>query len=572
MSTEIDLKSHLLDGRRFTNLATRKYIMPEADFNNVIAGGTTILNNMIQWYVSDFIAYQQDRIYELQRYYLSDNDIHYQANKQSGKANNKIASSFARFITNTKTGYFLGNPIQYKIDTNFEDLQSVLETFNDNESIDYHDKLIKKDLSITGRAFELLYADPGTTNIHIKRIDPSEIFMIYDSTLNGKPLCAVRFFDVQTFDADYTLYDVYTNDTVYHFKGDEIESTEFLSQEENIFAVLPVVEYANNEERIGDWEFELDNIDAYDKGMSEMANSQENFTNAKLIITGEFDLGVDNSVETVDNSDEDNDPDSETENVNSSTAKTFKIQAHPDVRADDNFLWLKPYKFTDDVTGQQTINNPTAQYLVKELNADGWQTYMSSLQSQILQSTNTPDVSDESFSGNSSGVALSYKLWGSDQDRKMQESLFSAAIKDRLSIMIEYWQMLAKVENNATSQNVSLVYSPNLPKSDSEKMQVITAVNALGKVSDDTILEMLSQITGISDTEEETRIQSQQDSQTAQAQEYDPANFVQQVQSNLANTVQSKNSSQTNDNSVDPRVQAIANLRAKQAATEQPNS
>lgn len=568
MSTETNLKTHLLDGRRFTDLATRKYIMPAADFNNVIASGTTILNNMIQWYVSDFIANQQDRIYELQRYYLSDNDIHYQPNKQSGKANNKIASSFARFITNTKTGYFLGNPIQYKIDTNFEDLQSVLETFNDSESIDYHDKLIKKDLSITGRAFELLYADPGTTNIHIKRIDPSEIFMIYDSTLNGKPLCAVRFFDIETFDADYTLYDVYTNDTVYHFKGDEIESTEFLSQEENIFAVLPVVEYANNEERIGDWEFELDNIDAYDKGMSEMANSQENFTNAKLVITGEFDLAVDNSVEVVDNSDENNDPDSETEEVNANTAKTFKIPAHPDVRADDNFLWLKPYTFTDDVTGQQTINNPTAQYLVKELNAAGWETYMSSLQSQILQSTNTPDVSDEAFSGNSSGVALSYKLWGSDQDRKMQESLFSAAIKDRLSIMIEYWQMLAKVENNATSQNVSLVYSPNLPKSDSEKMQVITAVNALGKVSDDTILEMLSQITGISDTEEEIRIQTQQDSQTAQAQEYDPANFVQQVQNNLANTVQSKNSGQTNDNSVDPRVQAIADLRAKQAAAQ----
>lgn len=56
--------------------------------------------------------------------------------------------------------------------------------------------------------------------------------------------------------------------------------------EEHFFQQVPLTEYSLNEERVGAWETKLDEIDAYDQALSEMANSQEDFSNSMLMING----------------------------------------------------------------------------------------------------------------------------------------------------------------------------------------------------------------------------------------------------------------------------------------------
>lgn len=621
MSTVENLDTHFLDGRRFTDLATEKFILPASKFNaaeQMFINSKAVFTpadpennngdletssqfvNLIQWYLTRFAANQQPRIRTLQRYYVGDNSIHYSPRKRSGIADNKIAASFPRYITNLKSGYFLGNPIEYKPDTEkYPKFSSSLNDFNNANSIDYHDKLVKKDLSICGRAYELLYVNQGTNDVKITRVDPLSAFCIYDSTIDQNRLCGVRFYEISTFDSEFFLVDVYTQNYIYHFETSSDTGGDFVLSslidnstndetglpngiETNLFNGVPLVEFYNNEEEIGDWEFELDDIDAYDRAVSEMANSQENFTNSKLVITGEFD---DSSLTTDPSNIPPSDPFSSIDGEptlgdqilpnssdSSETGSTQfiipkeKLAPHPNINGQDLYLWLKPYYFTDPVNGGTQVIQPKAEYLTKELNSAGWQNYINVLSSNILQMTGTPDTTDESFSSNSSGVALSYKLFGSDQDRKMQESLFSQAILQRLKLLSEYWQLIEESEgdnsdgsNLTTDQiasSVKLVYTPNLPKSDAEVLAVIQGINGLNKVSSQTILEMISKLTGVSQQQEQQRLDSQSESESDQESNYDPATFAQQV------------AQQNAQQQIDPRIQAIANMRKQQSQQE----
>ncbi|QFR68460.1 phage portal protein [Companilactobacillus paralimentarius] len=65
---------------------------------------------------------------------------------------------------------------------------------------------------------------------------------------------------------------------------------DIIKEEEHGFGSVPITEYINNDERMGDWEYKLDTIDSIDKSKSEMANSQEDFSNAMLMLTGDIDV------------------------------------------------------------------------------------------------------------------------------------------------------------------------------------------------------------------------------------------------------------------------------------------
>lgn len=55
--------------------------------------------------------------------------------------------------------------------------------------------------------------------------------------------------------------------------------------------------------------------------------------------------------------------------------------------------------------------------MVKNLNHEALGQLESNLRRSILQLSMTPDLGDEHFAGNTSGVALQYKLWGIEQVR-----------------------------------------------------------------------------------------------------------------------------------------------------------
>ncbi|MCD7138786.1 phage portal protein [Limosilactobacillus balticus] len=503
----------ILNGNRWSKSVNQPYIMPADVFNNAFKNGSIEeIAQIVRKFVERHSSIDAPRIVKLQRYYLGDNDIHYWHNdkKAKGRSDNRIASGFAKFITNMRVGYMLGKPIQFKYNSDDEDenVKEDLDSFNKDNDEEYHEKVMKTNLSTTGRAYELLYAGESakdadgnylTPDVKMRAIDPATAFVVYDTTIDQHSLFGVRYYMVD-YDNNQTYYvDVYTANMTYHLKTTDLSvngNYSLLSKESTSFGAVPLTEFINNENKTGDWESKLDEIDAYDLAMSEMANSEGDFANAKLFLSGDIDFSDDKvPLKKADGSnflDDDGNP-----------------VMVPKVDTKDPYLMAKP-SVIPNPSGSPTVIESKAEYLTKQLNEQGWQTYINQLITDIHKDTNTPNTTDEAFSGQSSGVALMYKLFGEDQERSMQESLYTRGIMRRLRLLGNFWKHNREINDSSIMSNYKPHYTPNLPKNNVELVDMIVKIWDMGLISKETCLEMLSQITGKSAQAEMKRIKKQQ--------------------------------------------------------------
>ncbi|TLQ05471.1 phage portal protein [Pediococcus stilesii] len=498
----------MLSGPRFSPDANAEFLMPKELFNqdNPVSVGK---------YVSKFIQRHYDeqvpRLTTLERYYQGYNDILYWNSKKAvNRADNKIPSGYPKSITNIRVGYAVGNPIQYKFNnrdgqnnTDGEKILQLINDFNNDNDIEYHDKMMKKHLSVTGRAYEMLYSPSDETKLKVKNIDPTQAFVVYEADIEKKPLFAVYYYPINFDDDTNWQVTVYTIDNIYTYPlvNSPLQdySTLVPEKETSVFIGVPILESKNNAERMGDWETKLNEIDAVDKSLSEMANSQEDFNNAILCISGKLDLSANHEPILDENGDPIRDSDG---NI------LYKVRPGEEIDPKARIMFLKA-SVTDSGTGTPVVTQTTAEYLTKELNADGWKTYMDKLNADIHKDTNTPDVADENFASNASGVAMSYKLWGQDQERSIQESLYKRMLMNRYRLLAASWYMLGKDGGSPVQDLVNQiepVFSPNLPKNDSEKMAVAKTLSETGAFSDQTIQEYAASVTGIQPSEEERRV------------------------------------------------------------------
>ena len=513
----------LLNGKRWAPEANKEYVMPKSEFNTAFqSNDLKAMAQVVAYFVARHYMIDSPRITKLQRYYLGDNDIHYWANdkKIRNRADNRIASGFAKFITNMRVGYMLGKPIQFKPDDDTGDDSSVddlLSQFNQENDEKYHEKVMKTNLSVTGRAYELLYAgdaeedDEGnvkTPDVKLRAIDPATAFVVYDTSIDRHSLFGVRYYTVEYNSRTISYVDVYTADTTYHFMSEDGLTTQsgsdyqLVSQEQTSFGAVPLTEYVNNESKTGDWESKLDEIDAYDLAMSEMANSEEDFANAKLVLNGDLDFS-DNMVE-VHNADG-----SVMVNDDGEPVKVPKIDTK------DQFLWLKP-SVVPSSNGSNTVVPSSAEYLTKQINEAGWKTFIDQLSTDIHKDTNTPNTTDEAFSGQSSGVALMYKLFGEDQERSMQESLYTRGIMRRLRLLGNFWKKNFEINDANIMNSYVPHYTPNLPRNNSDIVNMVVQIANSNLVSEDTLREMISQVTGVSADAEKERINEEQEENEGQ--------------------------------------------------------
>lgn len=513
----------LLNGKRWAPEANKEYVMPRSEFNTAFqSNDLKAMAQVVAYFVARHYMIDSPRITKLQRYYLGDNDIHYWTNdkKIRNRADNRIASGFAKFITNMRVGYMLGKPIQFKPDDDTGDDSSVgdlLSQFNQENDEKYHEKVMKTNLSVTGRAYELLYAgdaeedDEGnvkTPDVKLRAIDPATAFVVYDTSIDRHSLFGVRYYTVEYNSRTISYVDVYTADMTYHFMSEDGLTTQsgsdyqLVSQEQTSFGAVPLTEYVNNESKTGDWESKLDEIDAYDLAMSEMANSEEDFANAKLVLNGDLDFS-DNMVE-VHNADG-------SVMVNDD-GKPVKV---PKIDTKDQFLWLKP-SVVPSSNGSNTVVPSSAEYLTKQINEAGWKTFIDQLSNDIHKDTNTPNTTDEAFSGQSSGVALMYKLFGEDQERSMQESLYTRGIMRRLRLLGNFWKKNFEINDANIMNSYVPHYTPNLPRNNSDIVNMVVQIANSNLVSEDTLREMISQVTGVSADAEKERINEEQEENEGQ--------------------------------------------------------
>ena len=158
------------------------------------------------------------------------------------------------------------------------------------------------------------------------------------------------------------------------------------------FGDVPIVEFMNNDERQGDFEKVLSLIDAYDKSQSDTANDFEYFSDAYLKIKGM--MGTDEE-----------------------TIGEMK----------KNRVIL--------VTGEGD-----ADWLIKQINDAALENYKTRLEKDIHKLSKVPNLTDEAFAGNLSGIALRYKLWGLEQNTAQKERKFKRGLQRRIELIANYYR------------------------------------------------------------------------------------------------------------------------------------
>lgn len=481
-----------LKGTRFDKRANDTFFIASEDFEAIDFESQAFIDHL-KHFINRHKLEQLPRLLELKRYYNSDNNINYRPKKSDeDAADNRISSDFARYITIFEQGYMLGKPIAYQ-NKNEQILQQI-QDFGTENNEEYHNVLLKTDLSIYGRAYELLHvkSDEENESIHVRltKLEPEQTFVVYDDTIEKKSLFAVRYYSVlYEDDKKRDFAEVYTANAIYYYKNDhqkEGTGLQFIEAKEHHLKGVPVNEYANNEERTGAYEAVLDTIDAYDLSQSELANFQQDSVDALLVIKGNPYTGKDEPSFT---------PDGEI-NPNSTLGVVRAFKQARILVLDDN---PNPEGSAPDVF-----------YLKKEYDSTGAEEYKKRLVSDILRFTFTPDTTDSNFSGVQSGESMKYKLMASDNRRVTQERLFAKCIMRRLRLAVNIWKIKGNVAAGYDEINqTNIVFSPNIPQNLNE---LITNVkNVYGIVSDETVLELLKQFTGVDSEEELKRLEEQRE-------------------------------------------------------------
>jgi len=163
------------------------------------------MKKIIISFINHHKEYQVPRLKELKRYYMADNNINYRPKKSDEyRADNRIASDFAKFVVTFNQSVVVGNPVAY---TGEGKIAELISEFAERTNDQYHNRLMVKDCGIYGRGYEQVYRDEYSEE-NVARLDPEETFVVYDAAVNGGSLFSVRYYNIKVLDKTKSIVEI----------------------------------------------------------------------------------------------------------------------------------------------------------------------------------------------------------------------------------------------------------------------------------------------------------------------------------------------------------------------------
>lgn len=410
-----------------------------------------------------------DRFTTLKDLYDGKHAILKRSKVQTDLANNKLMINHAEYITDFATAYFMGNPIKYTFpeeETRTDD-DSLLQAFR-KANITQVDTELARDLSIFGIGIEYVYQDKEG-NTKSTNLDPRTAFLIVDDTVEENSLLGVHRIkkrDINNKEIGEILK-VITDDTVYtyEFKNDKLS---LINEELNVFNEVSMIEYWNKVNQKGDFESVVSLINAYNLLQSDRVNDKEQYVDSLLVLYGT--LAGDNSEEKL------------------KTAKELKRLGLLELSEGDKVEYLS-----------KTFHEADVELLKKSIIED------------IHKISKVPNLTDENFAGNSSGVAMKYKLLGLEQLAQTKEEYYRIGLKERIKL---YSNILNIKMISIDVDNIEMTFIRSLPVNELEIAQLITYLNNV--VSQKTLLTLLPFIEDVDSEIERVEEQKQNNLKLAQ--------------------------------------------------------
>lgn len=386
---------------------------------------------------------QLPRFKKLKKYYLGEHDI-LSKQRSKNKPNYKPVCNHAKDIADTSTGYFMGNTISYS-NSEDTDIDELLIAF-DNAEVDESDHDNALDMAIYGVAYEYVYARENENILDIKSLEVENTFIVYDDSIEQQPLFGVYYFKRKENKADTETYQavIMTKQFVYSIVLDGKEKG-VISEKPTPHNMgdIPIIEYKNNKYSIGDFEQQIGLIDSYNSLTANRINDKEQFIDSILVLYGAR-LG---------------DDEEESIKAMESLAEHKLLELHPEARAE---------------------------YLSKTLNENEVETLRNAVKQDIYTFSHIPNLTDENFAGNSSGVAMEFKLLGLEMITKIKQRYYVKGLKKRIKLFANY---LGLTQIAIDANSIIPHFSRSLPKNLLEISQIVS--NLDGKVSQETLLSQI---------------------------------------------------------------------------------
>lgn len=395
-----------------------------------------ITPELIKALIDRYTMNEVPRIKKLKEYYLGKTKVKKRTMSDTSKPNNKISNPFASYITDSVVGYWLGKPILYKSDDDVL-MEKIQYIFNSNHEANHNNKMAKS-ITIAGVGYELLYINENN-DIKIKELEAENVFIIYENTVEERPLMAVRFYNTE----NYLTSEVSTNVEIYtdYYSQEGVvigDTIAFNEIEEHHFKKIPIIKYKNNDECTGSFEKVIDLIDSYDLAVSDTSNNLEYFADAYLVLSGMMD----------------------TDKEDIEDMKTSRVMV---LEEGGKAEWL--------VKGSANVEVEAFKDRLKE---------------DIFTLSQVPNLTDDSFGTASSGVSLQYKLFGLENIVSITERNFTSGLEKRIELITNILNLHG---SNHECTDIAMNYARNIPANITNLADVISKLH--GIVSDETLLSLL---------------------------------------------------------------------------------
>lgn len=363
---------------------------------------------------------------------------------EENPVNNKVNNDFFGEIVDFKTGYFAGKPAVYsyadtvesKEDTGGEEARDeaskALSDFVTRNNMYDVDMDITKFAAIAGYAGRMFYHDTDGNERCMAL--PSYETIVLSETSIMEPKYGIRYYKTiglggeEIWKAEFD--DGKTIRFYEGFAGGLTEKPEKAMP--NLFGFCAIQGIPNNSEMLGDVEKVMELIDAYDRTVSDENNEIDSFANAYM--------------------------------------------AFENVEMDDEEI--RKGQRTGAFQYFSSGNQPgSIHFITKDINDAFVEHHLERLEENIYRFSKTPNMADENFSQNASGVAMKFKLTGLEAKCGMFQAKMITAGVYMFKLLAGCW---AKKRIPCDPLQCYITFKRNFPVDLQNEAQAVSAIISSG--------------------------------------------------------------------------------------------
>lgn len=334
---------------------------------------------------------------------------------QDSRSNRKLIFNYSRKFVDNETGYLLGKPVNYISKTDNDEIIDKIDhemSHWDKE----HNIQLRKQSEIFGESYELHYINQeGEFSATI--LTPLNCFVLEDGTADRNVKLGLHRFTKPFEDKQYL--DVYTDQEILHYEiGQEQQGKQsdqvkliYIGKHSHIFNRVPIVSCPANTERKSGFHDLISLFDAYNALNSDLVNEIADHRNAYLVI------------------------------------ENARIE-------EEDLVNMKKMGIIQVPTGGKVS------WLIKDINDSFVKNELDNLERKIYDLMDEVNF-NESWSSNTSSLALRNKLLNLENRVSMREAIMEKVIKQRIKNFFTYLQK--KEGKQYDYRDVSVKFTRNLP-------------------------------------------------------------------------------------------------------------